>query len=132
MSELNYNRLSLVHQLGDEIVLGMDIFDQDDIWQIICCCKVEELSALAEEVRAYVKERYPSDACSESFLEEQLDRWVHQYKWRYYTRILVPRDKITPEMVEEFKERWNIALDLGAPDGDHTEIKVVKCHEEAR
>lgn len=133
MKELDYSQQTLlVNQLGDEIILGMDIFDTDDIWQIICCCTVKELLTIAQEVKDYIIGKYPPESYSAQFLESQLNTWVLQYRWRYGTGILIPREKITPEMIEEFKECWNIALDLGAPDGDHTEIKVVKCHEEAR
>lgn len=97
---MEYNRLSLVHQLGDEIVLGMDIFDTNDIWDIIHNETLEELEKLAQDVRKYIVENYPPEAWSPEFLENQLKTWVFQFTWRY-----------------------KVSVDLGAGD-DHTEVTV--------
>ena len=80
---MEYNRLSLVHQLGDEIVLGTDVFDTNDIWDIIHNETLEELEKLAQDVRRYIVENYPSDAWSPEFLDNQLKTWVFQFTWRY-------------------------------------------------
>lgn len=102
MIDEKYNRLSLVHQLGDEIVLGMDVFDTNDIWDIIHNETREELETLAQNVREYIIKKYPPEAWSPEFLEKQLDTWIFQYKWRYA-----------------------VSIDLGAGD-DHTSFQIVK------
>lgn len=81
---MEYNRLSLVHQLGDEIVLGMDIFDANDIWDILHNETVEELKKLADDVRKYVGEQYKEGVThTAEFLEKQIEYWIFQYHWRY-------------------------------------------------
>ena len=105
MISQEYNRLSLVHQLGDEIVLGMDVFDTNDIWDIIHNETLEELEQLAQDVREYIVKNYPPDAWSPEFLEKQLKTWVFQFTWRY--------------------ARYYVGVDLGAGD-DHTTVNVVE------
>ncbi|MBR2265489.1 MAG: hypothetical protein IJ882_02260 [Paludibacteraceae bacterium] len=98
--------LSLVHQLGDEIVLGMDVFDANDIWDIIHNETLEDLTKLADEVRKYVNERYKEGVTHTSeFLEKQLEYWVFQFTWRY--------------------ARYKVGLDLAAGD-DRTIVQKVE------
>ena len=81
---MEYNRLNLVHQLGDEIILGCDMFDADDIWDILHNETVEELKKLADDVRKYVGEQYKEGtAYTAEFLEKQIEYWIFQYRWRY-------------------------------------------------
>ena len=99
--------LPLVHQLGDEIVLGMDVFDANDIWDIIHNETLEDLTKLADDVRKYVNERYKEGVThTAEFLEKQLEYWVFQFTWRY--------------------ARYKVGLDLGAGD-DHTVVHKVEC-----
>lgn len=97
---MEYNRLSLVHQLGDEIILGCDMFDANDVWDIIHNESLEELNKLADEIREYIVKGYPPEAWSPEFIEKQLDYWVFQFKWRY-----------------------KVAFDPGAGD-DHTGVQT--------
>lgn len=105
MISQEYNRLSLVHQLGDEIVLGMDVFDANDIWEIIHNETREELETLAQSVREYIVKQYPPEAWSPEFLEKQLKYWVFQFTWRYH-----------------------VGVDLGVGD-DQTSVQTVKQYE---
>ena len=102
MISQEYNRLSLVHQLGDEIVLGMDVFDANDIWDIIHNETREELDKLAQDVREYIVKNYSPEAWSPEFIEKQLNYWVLQFTWRY-----------------------KVSVDLGAGD-DQTVVNTVK------
>lgn len=98
---MEFNRLSLVHQLGDEIILGCDMFDANDVWDILHNESREELNKLADDVRKYVAETYKEGVThTAEFLEKQIEYWVFQYRWRY-----------------------KVSVDLGAGD-DHTEVAV--------
>lgn len=78
------DRPSLVHALGDEIVLGCDIFDANDIWDILHNESLQELNELAEQVRQYVSKTYKEGVThTAEFLEKQIEYWVFQYRWRY-------------------------------------------------
>ena len=78
------NRETLIRNLGDEFVLGMDIFDVDDIWDVIHNEKLEDLQSLANDVRAYVAEKYKEGVThTKEFIDRQVDTWILQYKWRY-------------------------------------------------
>ena len=78
------NGETLVKQLGDEIILGMDIFDVNDIWDVLHNESLESLNAIADQVRLYVIKNYKEGLCwSISFLEEQIRYWVLQFTWRY-------------------------------------------------
>lgn len=76
------NKETLTRQLGDEIILGMDIFDVDDIWEVIGKETEEELRRLANDVRLYIMRNYPQDAYSLEFLEKQINLWIFQNTWR--------------------------------------------------
>ena len=81
---MEFNRLSLVHQLGDEIILGCDMFDANDVWDILHNESLEELNKLADDVRKYVAETYKEGVThTAEFLEKQIEYWVFQYRWRY-------------------------------------------------
>ena len=78
------NRETLIRNLGDEFVLGMDIFDVDDIWDVLHNEKLEDLQSLANDVRAYVAEKYKEGVThTKEFIDRQVDTWILQYKWRY-------------------------------------------------
>lgn len=78
------NRETLIRNLGDEFILGMDIFDVDDIWDILHNEKLEDLQSLANDVRAYVAEKYKEGVThTKEFIDRQVDTWILQYKWRY-------------------------------------------------
>ena len=75
---------TLVKQLGDEIILGMDIFDVNDIWDVLHNESLEALNAIADQVRLYVIKNYKEGLCyTISFLEEQIRTWIFQFTWRY-------------------------------------------------
>lgn len=78
------NKHSLAVDLAEEIILGCDIFDADDIWSIIGTLPIEGLKNLEQEVRKFIYEKWPSDsgAWSEEFLKKQIDYWIYQFTWR--------------------------------------------------
>lgn len=79
----------LAQDLSEEIILGCDRFDVNDIWDILYDASLEDLQALEKQVREYIYAKWPpKDAAehgiwSEEFLASQIETWIYQYKWRW-------------------------------------------------
>ena len=76
---------SLAIDLAQEIILGCDIFDANDIWEIIGDCSYWELKQLEKEIRQYIYKTWPLElgAWDGDFLKRQINYWVYQDTWRY-------------------------------------------------
>lgn len=79
----------LAQDLAEEIILGCDRFDVNDIWDILYDASLEDLQALERDVRQYIYAKWPpKDAAehgiwTEEFLASQIEQWIYQYKWRW-------------------------------------------------
>ena len=78
----------LAVSLGNEIILGCDCFDVDDVWEVISGYSIDNLKSLERQVREYIYAKWPREAAAlygiwnEDFLNRQMKLWIYQNTWR--------------------------------------------------